>query len=170
MFVLLRHPHDEDPDATYALDPHLTKKGYRSMHDKIDLMIKEYGIPSIIYCSPMTRCREATKYMCKYINHQYHKDVKMIVEPKISRYFTSKERKNLDIVRDKTRDFETPIGESYHDFKERVISFARGQKVNIKQKKNVWCVTHYLVVRRFSKLYGFPIPKRMPYMWNIGLY
>ena len=45
MFVLLRHPHDDDPESTYTLDPYITSKGIRSIRKILKELVKEYGIP-----------------------------------------------------------------------------------------------------------------------------
>jgi broad specificity phosphatase PhoE len=169
MFVLLRHPHDEDPEATYALDPHVTPKGIRSINENINYLIKEYGIPSVIYCSPLARCRESAKYMQKYIKKEYNKDVKILIDPRISRHFSSKQKSNSD-VRQRTLDYKTPIQDNWGQFKDRVRSFLKSHRNEIRDKNvTVWCITHYLVIRQYSKIYGFPIPKNMPFMWHIGL-
>ena len=170
MFVLLRHPHDEDPEATYILDPHITSRGINSIKKRLDMLIDEYGIPSIIYTSPLTRCRESSYYIKNCIESMYGIRVKVIVDPSISRYFTSKEKINPD-VRQKTLLLKTPVREDWRQFKRRIRNFKNNHRHELQNTKTlVWCITHYLVIREYSKIMGFTIPKKMPYMWHIGLY
>ncbi len=170
MFVLLRHPDDEDPEATYTLDPHITIKGIKSILKIVNGLVEEYGIPSIIYSSPLTRCRESSYYIVKYLKDKYNIKIEIIITPHISRYFTSNEKKNPDI-RDRSVKFNTPVNETWKDFKKRIRYFNHTHKYELKTKNIVvWCVTHYLVIREYSKIYKFPIPDKMPYMWHIGLY
>ncbi len=170
MFVLLRHQHDEDPEATYALDPHITPKGINSIRKYINSLVNEYGVPTIIYCSPLLRCRESAKYMRSHIQATYDVKIKIIIDPRLSRYFTSKDKKNPSI-RQKSIDYNTPVTDNWKDFKYRIKQFSKEHKHELRDKNTlVWCVTHYLVIREYSKIMGFTIPKKMPFMWNIGLY
>ena len=89
MFVLLRHPHDEDPETTYSLDPHITSKGIKSIRNMIKELVSEYGVPKYIYCSPLTRCRESAYIIAKYLAKKYDKNIRVIIDPRISRYFSS---------------------------------------------------------------------------------
>ena len=170
MFVLLRHPHDDDPETTYSLDPHITSKGISSINKNLKMLIREYGIPSVIYSSPLTRCRETSYYIRKFIRNKYDVNIKIVIDARISRYFTSKEKKDPDI-REKSIKLNTPIEETWKEFKKRIKRFYIEHKNEIKNRNTlVWCVTHYLVIKEYSKILKFPIPDRMPYMWNIGLY
>ena len=161
MCIILRHGNDECK-TNYKHDPHLK----HCNHCKNDIiitteeLIKKYGYPNKIYCSPFTRVRETVDLMHKVFKKR-HVHVDIIIEPKLSRYFTSAEKKNPG-VRHNTLKYNPPIYESSDAFKNRV------NQIEYKLKhQNVWVITHYLVMRQIALNNHIHLPNRMPFLYSM---
>lgn len=121
--------------------------------------LRKRCVPNVIYTSPMYRCIQTAKMLKKLLARDGYQ-VKIKKNKSLNRYFSKRERAH----RPKTRDGRVDVGENWDEFRARVRAFAEKQKFH----KNIWMVTHYLVIREFSQLYGFEIPsEHMPAMWHV---
>lgn len=120
-------------------------------------LIKKYGYPDKIYCSPFKRARATLEIMLKLIN----KKVKVIIDPNLSRFFTRNEQKNVS-VRRQTLKYDPPLYENKKSFHKRVDKV---EKKNYCTCCNVWHITHYLVLKRICQNNNIPIPNHMKFLW-----
>lgn len=146
-----KHDHSLNSDSLYE----------EEIIEKTKKLIKKYGYPDKIYCSPFKRVRETVNIIVNYIN-KYHK-VKIYMDPNLSRYFTSKEKNNPS-VRNTTLQYDPPIHESYSDFKKRVD---KSHAIINHNDCNTWCITHYLVIKRITKNNNIDIPSKMPFLYHV---
>jgi len=149
MIIYIRHGKDEN--SGYKHDERLTREGKEEVKDFVEKMVKKYGFPHIIYYSPFYRTRQTTKYMLKKIN-EMNRDIKIKIqlEPKLGRFFTSKERSNPD-VHPSTLEKEAIIDKSSKYFKKRVKKQLYSCKKKSEEGKIIWNITHSLVILRVAK-------------------
>jgi broad specificity phosphatase PhoE len=159
MHIFIRHGNDEKK-GDYLQDHSLNdEQKYKDdiinhTHD----LIKTYGVPDIVYCSPFHRARQTIHIMEKILSS----DVKIYVNPKLSRFFSKKEKLNPSVKR-KTLKYHPPIDESGKEFKQRVDQIIK----NYKSPKIIWYVTHYLVIKRIAKTHNQQIPQAMPFLYTM---
>lgn len=163
MHIYIRHGNDEKK-SNFKHDHSLnsSKEIKQEIIHFTNKLIMKYGYPDKIYCSPFKRVRSTVKIMKKILNN----NVEIIVDPKLSRYFTKKEQEKPE-VRDYTLKYKPPIYENTKLFKKRVDKFYK--KVDQQKDKNIWCITHYLVIKHICKKKQIEIPKRMPFLYNVNL-
>ncbi len=160
MHIYIRHGND-DKIGKYVHDLSLQSDYNDDIIKKTKKLIYKYGYPSKIYCSPFKRVRETVTIMLEYIKSK-GRYVDIYIEPSLSRYFTSKEKK-YPKVRKTTLKYDPPIYEDWDQFKKRV------DKIEHKINSNndiVWCITHYLVIKRITKNNNIDIPNYMPFLWH----
>lgn len=156
--TLIRHSEDERPrDSTYRYDPKLTEQG-RLYTFKMYKKLLKRSIPDVIYTSPMYRSLQTALILKKLLQEDGY-EVKILIVPALNRFFSDSERR----ANPKTRDSKVDVTEDWSAFQRRVKRFARKQTYS----KNIWMVTHYLVIRCFSKVHKFSTPEKMPALWNI---
>ena len=131
---------------------------------KTKKLIKKYGYPTKIYCSPFKRVRETVAIMLDYIAEK-GRQVEIHVDPNLSRYFNGNERANPS-VRKTTLKYNPPLDENGQMFKRRVDKAERRVMHN---DDTVWCITHYLVIKRITKNNDIEIPRKMPFLYHVVL-
>ena len=158
--VLIYIRHGDDYINSHEHDERLTSKGkYKSYNFGLEL-VEKYGIPDIIYHSPYYRTRQTAKLFVKSIYKKHNVKVDREVDPKLGRYFNNKEKRNPDVKRSTERKGAI-IYETYNEFKIRVNEQLE-EKEKFKNEKNIWCITHNLVIR---KIYNFKeIEKKHKYV------
>lgn len=157
--VLIRHSEDEKPsESTMRFDPKLNSKGVDLVGKMYRRLIKKC-VPREIYYSPMRRSKQTAKLFEKLLKRDGHR-VTMIESVGLSRYFPDRERRREPVVESPNVD----VTEGHEEFKKRVRDFAATFD---RLEGDVWMITHYLVVREYSKRYNFDIPDSMPPLWNI---
>ena len=163
MHIYMRHGNDNkicEYQHDHSLKSELIYK--EEIIEKTRKLIKKYGFPKKIYCSPFKRVRETVDIMADYIYHK-GKNIDIRVDPNLSRYFNSHEQANPS-VRQTTIRYNPPLNENGKMFKKRV------DKVEQRISRNdctVWCVTHYLVIKRITKNNHIEIPKKMPFLYHV---
>lgn len=144
----IRHGDDDSGGRQeYRQDPRLSKSGYDDIIRFTRKMIKKYGTPDIIFVSPMYRAVETYEQMKKIPELN---EVPMKISPKISRYFTRKER-NLDEISPETLARKVPVYETVDEFHHRIDKFDRKSRKWMKRGAMVWCITHCLVMKRIAE-------------------
>lgn len=150
--------HGEDENGKHVNDQELTESGKHESYLLAKQLIATFGIPNIIYYSPLFRCRQTIKQMKKAINeivNSSNKDTIIYkVEPKLGRFFTKKEIKNVDIRRSTIKN-GVIIYEKHEKFKERV----KEHLTNILTDDNnhiIWNITHALVFLNTARITNTP--------------
>ena len=148
------YKHDHSLQSDYIYEEEIIKKTKK--------LIKKYGYPEKIYCSPFKRVRETVVIMAKYIQSK-NREIDIHVDPRLSRYFTSKEQLEPS-VRKTTLKYNPPLDEDNKMFKKRVDKVE--ERIN-RNTVTTWCITHYLVIKRISKNNDIDIPAKMPFLYHM---
>ena len=158
--IFIRHGKD-DVKNEYTYDPPLLDKGIKESENLGLKLIKKYGIPNKIYCSPMLRGRQTLKSMIKTIPKNQLPEIYMA--PALSRYFFTGQQDESNINPNSTHHI-IPIHEDMDKFNQRVDEFYKN--IIRENKKNgiiCWYITHTMVLKRISKKRKLTIPKYIPY-------
>lgn len=166
MLIYIRHSDDEVSDPTFIYDPKITYNGKKLAYKEGYRLIKKYGIPDIIYCSPLRRTKLTLKYMLYSLDDEVKENIKIYNDTNASRYFPKKE-KNKHEVSPNTLKSIIPLYETYDQFTERVKAHSQYLEKYINSDKVVWCITHTTFYKKLCKLYSIELPSRIPFMHNI---
>jgi broad specificity phosphatase PhoE len=158
MKIFIRHGHDGS-NQDYKQDPSLNFSYNDEITQHTKYLIKKYGYPDVIYCSPFHRARQTAKIMNKVFN----KNIPIFINNKCSRYFSHKERSN-PMVKSNTLRYNPPIDETKQEFRHRVDKLLKR-----KNDKVVWYITHYLVIKRIAKKTMRSIPEHMPFLYTLTI-
>jgi broad specificity phosphatase PhoE len=157
--IYIRHGNDEENHSKYSNDPRLVKKYLPDIHRLTKRLIRKYGMPDIVCISPMSRAIDTCEQMKKHFHHTYIR-----VCPELSRFFTSSE--NTDVA-PRTIKLKVPLGESRHDFTQRVhdhIDLFIHKKFYHRRHPVVWCITHALVMKRIAARLNIPIDNHVEFL------
>lgn len=158
--LIIRHANDEYIPIKYRHDKEITREGKRDAKKLAKKLINKYGYPDVIYCGPMRRTEQTMNRMRKYVGN----DVKIVIDNRLSRYFTSREKRSPSIFT-VTHRRNIPINETKHGFKKRCDSFLRYVKSrNHRKRQNVWIISHTMVLKRISKKLRISIPQQLDFL------
>lgn len=151
--IYIRHGKDEK--IKHVHDEILTEEGKAEARILAEKLLNEHGVPDIIYYSPFYRTRQTRHQMVKIIQqfkkkNGIDKSVRLEVEPRLGRFFTTKEKYNPDVSK-KTLEKGAITDESHKEFKKRVkkqLNFVLKNCENL----IVWNITHTLVLLKVAKL------------------
>lgn len=169
MLVYIRHSKDRKDKEDHVQDPKLTDEGKLMAKEKGNKLINKYGIPDIIFCSPFLRTRQTLKYLLKNVPDRRKKEIKIIYDPRASRYFSQEERNNIDIARS-TIKRNIPIFETSQEVSERLFSLMDELNMLAQQGQVVWCITHTSVYKRLAHYYQATLPNHIPFLHNFRLH
>jgi len=176
VLIYIRHSHDDYGEATHRHDHRITSLGKEKAKEVGQQLIAQYGMPSLIYCSPFKRTKQTLRYML----HKYEKadliNVKVKYDNNLSRYFNSKEQEDPSVFPETNG---VPIVENKKQFQTRInnhirevenygfVTGAVGNKAAagaVGVASVVWCITHALVFKRIAKYHEVNIPEHIPFM------
>ena len=164
--IYIRHGPDERRDHKY--DEHLTKEGIEDVKRFTEELIEKHGLPDVIYYTPFYRGRQTRKVMMKTIKklNLDHKNIELILEPKLGRWFTYKQSQRPDI---KSSTFRKGAitDETKEEFKERVKE--QLEEVLNNGYKNVWNITNTLVLLRVARIKNIVRDKYVKYLDTVVL-
>lgn len=147
--VIIYLRHGEDTRSNYKYDEKLTKRGKEEAKILAEKLIEKYGVPDAIYCSPFYRTRQTRRQMIKVIKGKSDKNIKHVIDYRLSRFFTEKESRNPDIRSD-TMKKNAPIYETWAEFLHRV----KKQLNDMENNDNydvIWCICHTLIIKYVAK-------------------
>lgn len=154
MRVFLRHGDDgKKPEH----DPELIKEGRKHAEKLAPKLVKKYGMPELILVSPFQRTIQTAKAMANEINFKG----RLVIDNRLSRYFNSSEQKKPKITKE-TLAYDPPIKESKKEFRKRVDKHIK--IITDKYLKNVWVITHALVLKRVAKHFKVKIPDTLDFL------
>lgn len=163
VLIYLRHSNDELPsgeEATHKHDNHINRDGKKLAKKIIKKILKQFGQPEVIYYSPFKRGRETLEAIKPYLG----KKVKLVVDPRLSRYFTSKQKKECSIFKS-TDELNPPVNESRDQFHERVVQQYKSMKDSKHLKRGLAiCITHAVVLKRIAKRVKVKLPEHYSFM------
>ena len=152
MNLIIRHARDKR--GQYAHDERLTESAKEDIALFTEKMVTEFGFPDLIYYSPFWRARQTTKYILRKLNELKEDDkyVKIKCEPRLGRFFTSRER-NSPEIHSSTMKRNPIINDNKGQFHRRIEKHLR--KVKRKSENlniNIWNITHTLVLLHVAEL------------------
>lgn len=150
MMLIIRHSEDSS-ESTYRHDSQLTKKGREIAKMRGRALIKKFGVPNLIYCSPFRRTKETLKLMLGA------NSTRIEYTTGLSRYFSERERRDPDVASE-TLDAQIPLDEDNREFKVRVRQFAWNVLQSIQPGEIVWCITHSTVYKTIARIFEVEIP------------
>ena len=164
MNLILYIRHGEDKRNNYRDDAELTDFGRQESRELAKKLLDEFGIPDVIYYSPFQRTRATKKEMVKVIKkykeqHNIHKKIRMVSDPRLGRFFSNSERDNPE-VHHKTMKKGAFIWENKKQFDKRVFD----QLNDCKKEKIVWNITHTLVLLKIVKIEGVKRSRYVDYL------
>lgn len=129
-------------------DPPITQQGKEDCKFVADLLIKEYGHPVKIFCSPYLRTRETARIFSNIAGVP----IETLVE--ISEYLGYRNDETLDVTKD-TLEYNPPYPESTIQFRNRINyhnnNFKHYDRLGVEL---VWIITHGVVIKEIIKLNG----------------
>ena len=168
MIIYIRHGDDKVIDKDYPHDAFLTEKGAKLAKKTAKQLLKQYGVPSVIYYSPMTRARETCqvflKVIQKYQEKKQKKSIKIrtIISPSLSRYFTPSEQDNPKITAE-TAKYNPPIRETIPDLINRMVNFHK-DKLNKHSGELAWSISHGLALKKLIDQIGYYAPESVDFL------
>jgi broad specificity phosphatase PhoE len=158
MQLFIRHGNDHT-ESKYKHDNELNSYYNNDVISLTYKLIKKYGCPKYIYCSPFQRSIQTVEIM-EQVFKKLHKKVKILVDARLSRFFNAQEQLHPSVKKN-TLYYNPPIYETKEAFNKRV------KKVNYYAMNNIkstWYITHYLVLKRIAYKHDIPIPEQMPFL------
>lgn len=166
--VILYIRHAKDRTSSHKHDEKLTEEGKQEAYNVALNLLEKYGIPDIIYYSPYHRAKKTLKYMMKAISkyrkmnntNSSNKKAEIIIDPRLGRFFTKKERRNPEL-RDNTIKRGAIIHETWEDFETRIEN-----QVNeiSNSDTNIWNITHTLVLLKLSRYKNIDFHSHVEYL------
>lgn len=173
--IYVRHGHDRESD--FLFDEKLTHYGKKAARKKAKYLIKKYGIPDVILSSPYSRTRSTLRELQKVCNDFKEnqkkkglpvddKNVRVAIDPRLGRFFTSNDRKEYKQARKEHKKNlrrsttnlaknSQLIDKNKHRFRERVEEQFR-ELANFTlvspEEKVVWNITHSLVILHVARM------------------
>ena len=165
--VYWRHANDNERTPNKKHDPRATGKGRHNARKMARKMARKGGPPTIIYVSPMRRCRDTVRSMIEGLERDKHPAPELVIDENLSRYFCSREQKRPE-VRKSTG--EVPITETWSQFRARVKKRAQFLwKTHGGENGGVaWCVTHALVLKQLAIFHREKIPGWLDFLFNFA--
>ena len=159
MFVYIRHGDDEE--SKYRYDEKLSDRGKKRARHRARDMIRHHGLPTHIYYSPMERTRKTAKQFMRVARKEATKrgtsTPQFVMEPRLGRYFTQKERHYVDrhtshAMRRSTASKAMIDHGGKRAFRQRVEGHWGQLKDKHGDADRIWCVTHSLVFLHMARI------------------
>lgn len=190
MNLIIRH--GKDKKGKYSHDERLTASAKEDIYQFTEKMVQEFGFPDLIYYSPMLRTRQTTKYILrklkelKEVEEQAQEQrqgreqrqeerqgennfVKIKCEPKLGRYFNTKERRDPDVHESSMRR-GVIIEDNKQQFHSRIKKHLR-KVINKAKKSNIkiWNITHTLVLLHVAEILSIDHNPHVEYLDYVKL-
>lgn len=156
MYIIIRHADDSVIDLSQNDNKHdttITNSGKRKSYKLAKKLVKKYGIPDVIYCSPFQRGRNTVKEMMKVFTKEQLKHIKILVDINLTKYFTDTQKYNPKIHHT-TSYYNIPVVESKEDVLERSHNHLNRLYKHHSQKEVIWSITHAIVVNYIGQMVG----------------
>uniref|UniRef100_A0A6C0BNY2 Uncharacterized protein n=1 Tax=viral metagenome TaxID=1070528 RepID=A0A6C0BNY2_9ZZZZ len=165
MHIYVRHGHDQKSHRA-KFDDRLSDEGKKKARRRARKLIKKYGVPSVIYCSPMYRTRQTAKEFLKVIKKQQVDGApppEIVIEPRLGRLFTTKQRRHYEkhtnrAVRKSTENIVLDQGKLA--FRQRV----EAQVHSLPRDSVTWNVTHSLVILHAARMHNIERAPHVKYL------
>jgi len=183
--IYIRHGHDKK--SHYKFDEKLVDEGKEKARQLAKKLVREYGIPDVIYLSPMRRTRqtgdEFLKVVNKYRQTHGHKTTKgesrktetrknetrLETEPRIGRLFTHAQQREHDAHRKNRKRYlrhstkNVIMDKDKEAFGERVAKQFQ-QISETGEDQVIWNITHSLVLLHVAKMNNIERDRHVKYL------
>ena len=146
----------------HKFDPQITDNGEFNTEILAQKLLKLYGKPDIIICSPYLRTRQTASILRKMADE----NIEILYDVHLSEYLGNHQSDILD-VHPETKKYKPPHPENFkqfcyrirhHDnYTKKLTSLAQKNGINIV----IWIVTHGIVINQLARLYGMKRNKQV---------
>lgn len=144
-------------DREFSLDPSLTEVGRTAARDKFRELIRDYGIPTRIVCSPYLRARETAQIATEVLFEMTNIQMNVSCNPEIGEYLGHHKGKDINSCLRKETLIHNPVPpELWKDYITRINKYVRRTNWN-NTKELVWHITHGLVIQSIAHFKGVKI-------------
>ena len=128
-------------------DPGITENSITSIQQCCTQLIKVYGFPSAIICSPYRRTRETAIQMKNYLDTSYNSilPVPIYCDVSLSEYLGNHASEKIDVTQE-TISYKPPHPEKWKQFTSRISNHNNNIKYLDKVSDCVWFITHGLII------------------------
>jgi len=144
-------------------DPGIIDNSLNSIYQCCAQLIKLYGLPSVIICSPYRRTRETAFEMKKYLDNLYNiiLPIPIYCDTNISEYLGNHANDKLDVTPE-TIIYKPPHPEKWKQFNIRISTHNKNMKYLDDIRESVWFITHGLIVSSLAKNYDLNVRNISP--------
>lgn len=148
MLLFIRHCEDDTKSwfQKYTHDTDVTERGRRETAKLTHRLVKKYGVPDLILCSPFKRCRSTVKAMLRHLHCSKKPQIK--VDVRLSKYYTEEQQVKPN-ARPSTQKHNPPTIETPAQVKVRSVDIF--EELKPITDMNIWCVTHAAVLKYINK-------------------
>lgn len=165
MRILIRHAEKEygnGQSSTLTHDPGITTVGRLTSRLLALFLLKEYGLPHLIICSPYRRCRETAIEMALILPQP----VPIKCDISISEYLGNRTEEKLD-VDPETSKYHPPHPENFNQMDCRVRRHNDIMCELDDQPEVIWFITHGIILHRLINSIGYRLRRNLPYLSTI---
>lgn len=138
-------------------DPGITELGVSRAKHIAKELLKVYGRPDRIVCSPFRRTRETALVMNSVLDIPISE---IEVETDLSEYLGNHNNVPLDVM-EHTKIYRPPHPETFEEMKLRVKRHISNVK---KRSGTTWFITHGLIIKQIAGHYNIKASKQIPYL------
>lgn len=156
MYIILRHADDSVIDLTqqtYKHDTTITNNGKRRAYKLAKRLVRKYGVPDVIYCSPFQRGRDTVQEMLKVFSSDQLKNIKILVDLNLTKYFTESQKVNPKI-HSSTSQYNIPFNETKEQVMVRANNHLNRLARHHPKPEITWSVTHAIMVKYIGRIKG----------------
>lgn len=132
----------------FRMDPPLTMQGKIDALNKFKELLKKYGPPPVIVCSPFLRARETARIAKNVIFLETGESVEIIYNASIGEYLGNHENVNATDLYPETLKYNPILKE---DMKEFIY------RVNNHVSVEAWFITHGIFIQKLASKLGHKI-------------
>lgn len=163
--IYIRHAeklYSNGEHSTDRHDPPITERGAHSARLLAEFLIRTYGPPEAVVCSPYRRTRETAIAMVSAIVAITGRMMPIKCDVNLSEYLGNRPQEQLDIT-EGTRMFSPPHPERFGDLDRRLRQHNRIMQVLDETPTPVWFICHGIIITQLSRLNGVQRPiRRIP--------
>lgn len=167
MIVYIRHGHDDEElkYSSHQDDVLLLKQGWELSRVRARRLIRYFGVPHMIRCSPFQRAMDTARAMVDWIEKHYAVVVPIEVDRTLSRFFSKDEQAAPDL-NPQTASLEVPIYEQWKDFRRRVSQHTHNMIAMgaYGPDKRIWCISHSIVLLEVAEYHHTKIRDPVEYL------
>lgn len=152
MRIYIRH---FDKNAAYSTDPSLSDRGRNRITALGVSLLKRYGAPLTIICSPYLQCQQMAGLLHKVVLDNCGIKVGVRVDRLLSDYREGE-------LTELTRLFDPPRGETYHQVEYRVRVHNDSMRDFDRSCQPIWLLSHGSIITRLVTVMGFKYPQAVP--------